>query len=172
MRSLAHRAIDSAERDLGSSLEYLRDIADASLPAFVKFSLFTPLAQHRSVLPPAPYHLARIVATQHEDCGTCLQIEVTNAIRAGVAEAHVRAVAENEADALPDDLAEVVRYAEAVAEGDDDAALREALRARYGEAGLVELALGIAAARVFPTVKRALGHAVACSLVPLSYERR
>ena len=67
---------------------------------------------------------------------------------------------------------DVVRYAESVVTSAEDPELREALRARYGEAGLVELALGIAAARVFPTVKRALGHAQACSLVPLSYERR
>ena len=43
--------------------------------------------------------------------------------------------------------------------------MRERVRERYGEEGLVELALGIAAARVFPVVKRALGYATSCALV-------
>lgn len=169
MRRLAHRAVDAAERDLGVPLDYLRDIADTSLAAFVKFGLFTPLAQHRKHLPAAPYHLARIAATQHEDCGTCVQIEVTNALRAGVPEDAVRAVVEGRDEALGD-LEDVVRYARTVAAAADDPERRATLRARYGEAAFVELALGIAAARVFPTVKRGLGHATACALVPISYE--
>lgn len=171
MRRLAHRAVDAAERDLGVPLDYLRAVADTSLAAFAKFGLFLPLAQHRRHLPAAPYHLARIAATQHEDCGTCVQIEVTNALRAGVPEALVRAAAEGRDDDLGE-LSDVVRYARAVVTAADDPALRETLRARYGEAGLVELALGIAAARVFPTTKRALGYAQACALTPISYERR
>lgn len=169
MRHLAYRAVDAAERDLGVPLEYMRHLAEVSLPAFVKFGLFTPLSKHRRHLPAAPYHLARIVATQHEDCGTCLQIEVTSALRAGVPEALVRATVEGRAETLGD-LADVVRYTRAVVTAADDAELREMLRDRYGEAGLVELSLGIASARVFPTTKRALGYAQACSLVPLSYE--
>lgn len=39
------------------------------------------------------------------------------------------------------------------------------LRERYGEEGLVELALAIASARVFPVTKRALGYALSCSKV-------
>lgn len=170
MRRLAHRVVDAAERDLGVPLDYLHDIADTSLAAFVKFGLFTPLAQHRKHLPPEPYHLARITTTRHEDCGTCVQVEVTYALRAGISAEIVRAVAEGSADTLPDSLAEVVRYTEAIVAAADAPELRDTLRARYGEEGLVELALGIAAARVFPTVKRALGHAEACSLVPLDYE--
>lgn len=172
MRRFAHRAVDAAERDLGVPLHYLHTIADTSLAAFVKFGLFTPLAQHRQHLPPAPYHLARIAATQHEDCGTCVQIEVTNALRAGVDEAMVRSVVEGHDEALPADLADVVRYARIVVAATEEPGLREAVHGRYGDEGLVELALGIAAARVFPTTKRALGFAQACSVVPITYERR
>lgn len=170
MPRLAHRAVDAAERDLGVPLDYLRHIADTSLAAFVKFGLFTPLSKHRQHLPAAPYHLARLVATQHEDCGTCVQIEVTNALRAGVPEPLVRAAVEGREADLPAELAEVTRYTRSVVTANEAPELRERLRGRYGEAGLVELALGIASARVFPTTKRALGYAQACSLVPLSYE--
>ncbi len=170
LRRLALRSVAAAERDLGVPLDYLRHIAEVSLPAFVKFGLFMPLAQHRRWLPPAPYHLARIAATRLEDCGTCVQIEVNSALKQGVGKAQVQAAAEGRADDLPPDLAEVVRFAEAVTMQSDDSALREAVRARYGDEGLVELALGIAAARVFPTTKRALGYATACALVPLRYD--
>ena len=47
----------------------------------------------------------------------------------------------------------------------DEAKLRESLREQYGDEALVELAMGIARARVFPTVKRALGYATSCALV-------
>ncbi len=168
--ALAHRAVAAAERELGAPLDYLRHVAATSLPAFFKFGLFMPLARHRKHLPPAPYHLARIAAALREDCGTCVQIEVNTALKAGVDRTLVRAVAEGRADDLPAELREVVRFAEAVAAADDDEDRRETLRARYGEAAFVELALGIASARIFPTTKRALGYAEACSLVPIDYD--
>jgi alkylhydroperoxidase family enzyme len=169
LRRLAHRVVSAAEADLGVPLNYLRDIVDASLPAFVKFGLFMPLAQHRKRLPAAPYHLARIAVTRREDCGTCVQIEVNNALRAGVSTDAVRAVAEGRTAGLPAELADAVRFAETVAAAGDEGALRETLRGRYGDDGLVELVLGIASARVFPTVKRALGYSKACALVPIDY---
>ncbi len=170
LRRLALRSVDAAERTLGAPLDYLRHIAETSLPAFAKFSLFTPLAQHRKRLPAAPYHLARIAATRLEDCGTCLQIEVHAALKQGVEKALVQAAAEGRADDLPPDLLRVVRFAEAVVTQADDPDLRRAIRSRHGDEGLVELALGIASARVFPTTKRALGYATACALVTLDYD--
>jgi alkylhydroperoxidase family enzyme len=169
-RALTRRAVAAAERDVGAPLNYLRHIADTSLSAFAKFGLFTPLARHRKHVPPAPYHLARIAAVQFEDCGTCVQIEVNAALKAGVDLELVRATVEGHTDELPAALREVVRFAEAVAAANDDDGLRQAVRARYGEAAFVELALGIASARVFPTTKRALGYAKACALVPIDYE--
>ena len=71
-------------------------------------------------------------------------------------------------DVLPEDLAEVYRFTSGVvgATGEEDA-LRERIRQRYGEDGLVELGLAIASARVFPITKRALGYATACALVDI-----
>jgi hypothetical protein len=51
-----------------------------------------------------------------------------------------------------------------VSENVDPTDLRERIRARHGDEGLVELALAIAAARVIPTTKRALGYATSCSV--------
>ena len=78
----------------------------------------------------------------------------------------VNAVLNNRPEELTPELADVHRFAKAVVEasgGEEE--LRQRLRERYGEEGLVELALGIAAARVFPVTKRALGYATSCALV-------
>lgn len=47
-------------------------------------------------------------------------------------------------------------------------AVRPSLLARYGEAGVAELALAVAPARGFPTVKPGPGYARSCSLVDVA----
>jgi alkylhydroperoxidase family enzyme len=166
LRSFILKRLDLAEKQLGASLDYLRHILNTSFAAFVKFALFMPLAAHRRRLPAEPYHVARLVATKHEDCGTCVQIVVTAARDERVSADIVRAVLAGRAEALAPELADVYHFTRAVlAASGEEGDARERLRARYGEEGLVELALGIASARVFPTTKRALGYATSCALV-------
>ncbi len=168
---LIERQIAAQERRLGAPLEYLRHIARVSRAAFFKFALFMPVATHRRVLPPDAYFVAHILASRAEDCGTCVQIEVNEARRHGVSPSILRAVLADLTDDLPADLAEVLCFTQAVVERtDEEDETRERLRARYGEEGLVELALGIAAARVFPVTQRALGHAKSCALVEIEVE--
>jgi alkylhydroperoxidase family enzyme len=169
LRALILRKLSSEERKLGASLDYVRHmVRNARLGAFFRFARFLPLAAYRRVLPAPACHVARLAAVRHADCGTCLQIEVRAARKDGVPAEVVAAAARGDPVSLPDDLADVHRFATAVvaASGGEDA-LRETLRARYGEEGLVELALAVASCRVFPEVKRALGFARSCSLVPL-----
>jgi alkylhydroperoxidase family enzyme len=167
LRQLILKQLDAEERKLGGvSLDYMRHLARTSLPSFFKFALFTPLAKHRRTLPPDAYHVARLVATQHEDCGTCVQIEVNLARRAGVRAEVLRATVKQQPDELPAELADVYRFAQAVVEAKGaEGEWRERVRERYGAEALVEMALAIAAARVFPTTKRALGYATSCALV-------
>jgi alkylhydroperoxidase family enzyme len=167
LRRIILKQLAAEERKLGGvSIDYLRHIARTSLPAFFKFTLFTPLAAHRRALPADAYHVARLVATQHEDCGTCVQIEVNLARRDGVAPEVLRAAVHRRPDELPAPLADVYRFAEAVvAAGGAEGEWRERVRGHYGEEALIEMALGIAAARVFTTTKRALGYATSCALV-------
>ena len=168
MRNLILKRLDKEERSLGESLDYVRHIVRSSLPAFFKFALFTPLSQHRHKLPSTPYRIARIIATQDEDCGTCVQIEVNLARKEGVPSDVIRTVLNNRPEDLTPELAEVYRFTKAVVEASgEEEDLRQRIRERYGEEGLVELALGIAAARVFPVTKRALGYATSCALVEI-----
>ena len=168
IRSIILKQLDREERTLGESLDYVRHILRSSLPAFFKFALFTPLSKHRRKLPPEPYRVARIVATQNEDCGTCVQIEVNLARNDGVHDDVIRAVVNNREEDLAPELAEVYRFTKSVVESKgNEEELRQRIRERYGEEGLVELALGMAAARVFPVTKRALGYATSCALVEI-----
>lgn len=164
--SLISGRLDAAEKFLGEPVEYMRHIARTSLSAFFKFALFTPLSQHRKKLPVDAYHIARLVATQDEDCGTCVQIIVNVARREKVPVEILKAALEARPDDLPPDLQDVYHFAgEVVKATYMEEEYRGRLRRRYGEEGLIELALAIASARVFPVTKRALGYALSCSKV-------
>jgi len=168
IRALILKKLDSVEKHIGGSLDYLRHVVRVSLRAFFKFAKIMPLAEYRRQLPAGPYHVARIVATRDEDCGTCVQIEVNAAKRSGVPVEVLAAVLERRPGDLPDELADIYRFAESVVEATgQESEFRERIRHRYGEEALVELALAIAACRVFPITKRALGYATSCSEVEI-----
>lgn len=158
------RQIVKVERQTGESADWLREVAAQSPAAFFKFAAFMPLARHNAAAPVDAAVVARIAATKNEDCGPCVQTVVNYAVAAGVDSAVIQAVLDGAPERLTDDLAAVYRYAVAVAKGAPEAAERvEDVRRRYGDAALVDLALGIAAVRVFPTAKRGLGHAMSCA---------
>src|SRR5262245_43076830 len=163
LRWILSRQLDAAERKLGEPVDYLRHILRYSLGGFLAFARFMRLASYRKTLPASAYGVAGLVATRAEDCGTCVQIGVNLARQEGVSPDILRAVIDRRPEDLPQDLADVYHFAESIVEQrGDEGDLRERLRARYGEEGLIELALGIASCRVFPTVKRALGYATSC----------
>ncbi len=84
IRRLILSRIAAAERRLGVSVEYCRFIVRVSLRAFFKFAKFLAVDEYRRVLPPGPCYVSRIVAVRDEDCGTCVQIAVKQAKKAGV----------------------------------------------------------------------------------------
>jgi hypothetical protein len=168
LRWLIKRKLNAEEKKLGESVEYIRHIVDVSPGMFFRFASIMPFANSRKVLPRDAWFVASIAALQHEDCGTCLQIGVNLARQSGVDSNLIRAVLNGDYAAMPPDLADVIHFTQSVVsanEGDD--ALRETLRQRYGERGMIELSYAIASSRIPPTVKRALGYAKSCSLVPV-----
>lgn len=163
IRWLIEKRLRAVEHEQGVSLAYLRHILRVSPPHFLKFMKMMPLARFRHALPPEAYHIARIVTASHEDCGTCLQMELHLAKQAGVSTAVIHTVVDENPYTLSPDLAEVYFFAEAVAtcNGAEDE-FREAVLRRYGEIGLVELSLAIAVCRMFPTVLHAMGYVAPC----------
>lgn len=164
LRFLILRKLASVEREIGVSVDYVRHILRVSLGAFFRFAKVFPLAQYRRSLPLDMHVVAGIVAARDEDCGTCVQAGLNLARMQGVDSAILRAVIDREPDRLPESAADAYRFAEAVVTHSSETdRLRDLLRERYGEAALVELALAIAASRVFPVTKRALGYATSCA---------
>jgi hypothetical protein len=69
-------------------------------------------------------------------------------------------------DAMPADVALAWRFTRATLAHDPAADVyREVIVERWGRPGLISLAFAITAARLYPTVKYALGHGKACMRV-------
>jgi alkylhydroperoxidase family enzyme len=139
MRFLLGKVIDVMEARLGASMEYLRYVLRVSKRAFLAFLGTALLDSYRSRMPRAARHIARIVATQADDCGPCVQICVNMARAEVVPTSIIHDALHARLDRLPADLADVHRYALAVCawEGDLDEA-RERIRRKFGDEGVVD----------------------------------
>lgn len=169
LRWLIRRKLDAEEKKLGVSIDYVRHVLEISPSAFFRFAAIMPFANSRKVLPKEAWFMAQIATLQHEDCGPCLQIGINQALENGVGRHLIRAVLDGELADLPAELVDVVEFSRSVATAaGDEGNLREVLRTRYGERGLIELAYAIASSRIPPTVKRALGYAQSCSQATIS----
>jgi hypothetical protein len=169
LRWFIRRGLDAQERKLGESMDYLRHIVDTSSLAFLRFACIMPFANSRKVLPKEAWYVAQIVALQHEDCGPCLQIAVNLALQDQVDAGLIRAALDGDKTRLSGEMTDVYDFSQATTQssGTDVEALREVLRTRYGDRGLIELAYAIASSRVPPTVKRVLGYARSCNQVAI-----
>lgn len=166
IRNLLHRLVRKSEETLAVESEHMHFIIDTSIGAFVDLLFFMKLATHRQKIPSDALHLARIVATQDVDCGTCVQFNVNLALREGMRPDWIKATLDHRPEALPLELQEVYQFTDHILRHTyQEDELREAIRARYGDRGLLDLAYGIASAQVMPLTKQALGFAKSCSKV-------
>src|SRR5262249_28001464 len=145
---------------------YMREMIDASPSAAWLFSRVTALGQFRRDLPLDAWFTAGITAVRHEDCGPCTQLAVSMAERAGLSPVVLRAVLGDNPGAMPPDIALVWKFTRATLAHDAAAdEYREAIVKRWGKRALVSVAFSITAARIYPTVKYALGYGKACTRV-------
>ena len=173
LRWFIRRKLDAEEKKLGVSMDYLRHVAQASPTAFLRFASILPFANSRKTLPKEAWYSAQLTALRHEDCGPCLQIGVRLARRDDVPAEVAQALLDERYDALPSDLADVARFTRAVVatvSDDDLGGLRETLRSKYGDRGIIEIAYAIASSRIPPTVKKALGYAESCEATKIHVE--
>ena len=167
---LVKRRLASFQKEFNYDPQYVLDIYNASPKAFFRFSWMSGLAGHREEVSREAWYAAKLVATLAEDCGPCTQLVVTMAERAGVSASALRSVLAGDEAAMPPDAALGFKFARAVLQRDIAEAdrLRAEVECRWGKKGLVSLALTIAASRVFPAVKYALGHGHACMQINLA----
>lgn len=168
IRHLLHHQFNRLERQIGGSVDHLRHLADVSLPAFFKLMLTGPAATHRRTASLDMLHAARIAATAHEDCGSCLQIAVNLARRDGMTAAVLRNLLNGQTSGLPESVGTAFQFARSVLNRDgQDGHWRTRLRENFGEEVVVELSLAIAMARIFPVLKRGTGFATPCGRVAI-----
>jgi len=166
IRWLLRRAIGRFEREWSYDASYVRDIIDVSPRAAWLFSRATALGTFRRDVPIDVWSAAGITAVRHEDCGPCTQLAVTMAERAGVSPAVLRAVLADDSGQMPPDVALAWNFTRATLAHDAAADhYREAIVKRWGRRALVSLTFAITVARIYPTVKYALGHGKACTRV-------
>lgn len=171
LKWLIRRRLDAFQRTYGYNVDYARDILAADTTALVRFARLDGLTRYRRDVPLDVYYAVKLTGTLHEDCGPCTQLTVTMALRDGVSPRTMARVLEGSDAQLDDDVRLGVRFARATLAHDPAAdELRDAIVTRWGPRALVSLAFGLAAARLYPTIKYALGHGRACQRVVVAGE--
>lgn len=167
--AVARWGIARFERQYDYDSDYMRFLLDTSPAAFWKFTTILGAANHRESVPAEAHFAAKLVGAVSEDCGPCSQLAVTFAREARVPDDQLAAVLERRVADMSEDTAVGFRFADAVVRrtGDEDDA-REAVRARWGDPGILDLSLAIAVGRVFPMTKVGLGYARECRLVKVA----
>jgi hypothetical protein len=164
LRWFFRRQINAFEQAWNYDAAYLHELIDIDPRALATFWKVQGLSKYRKGVPLAPYCAAGIVAVVSEDCGPCTQLTIEMAERGGVDPAILRAVVARDYQKMPYEVALAVRFTEATlrhAPQADD--LREEVVRQWGERGLVSLSFAMLAARMYPTLKYALGHGKACT---------
>ena len=163
LKSFLHRKIELQARPFDYDASYVHEMLEASTPAFLKFGLFQMMAGHRDGVTREAWFAAKLAAVLNEDCGPCAQLNVDMALKAGVAPEILAALARGDLAHAGEDAAFGYCYGQAVAQNAPEAtALAAEAEARFGKRGLVSLAMAVATTRVYPTLKRGLGHGAAC----------
>lgn len=166
IRWILRQAIGKFERAWNYDASYMRDMIDVSPRAAWLFSRVAALGRFRRDVPLAAWCAAGITAVRHEDCGPCTQLSVMMAERSGVGPAVLLAVLADDPDAMPPDVALAWRFTRATLTHDSVAdTYRDEIVRLWGRRALVSLAFAITAARIYPTVKYALGHGKACTRI-------
>jgi hypothetical protein len=174
---LMHRGVAAFERQWNYDASYVHELIDADPGAARKFQRATSLGKYRKDVPVDALAAAAITAVRHEDCGPCTQLGVSMAERSGVDGTVLRAVLKDDPEAMPPDVALAWRFTRATLDHDPSAdQYRDEITRRWGPRAVVSLAFTILTARMYPTVKYAMGHGQACTRIvvggaPIAFDR-
>lgn len=167
---MLRRFLCNAARRFGARHDYdagyMEDLAALSPVGFLKLGMLAPFTQERFGLPVAPYYAATFIAARTAGCGTCAMLVVRMGEEAGVGAGELASIARR--GAADADMRLAADYATAVlADSVELPGLIEAVRDRFGDKGLWGLASAVAAGQFYPTLKRGIGAALSCEVLPL-----
>ncbi|WP_374571902.1 hypothetical protein [Phenylobacterium sp.] len=166
LKAFLKSKLQTFEKTWNYDASYQRFLVDAAPVSAVKFGVAATMVD-RAAAPAEALAAAGIVGTLAEDCGPCTQIGVDMAAAGGVKPQVLRAILKGEVEAMGEDAALAYRFAKASLARDMETAdpLRDEIVRRWGDKGLAAVALSITTARMYPTLKYALGYGKACSRV-------
>lgn len=166
---LARKALNVMSVRYDYDVSYMAHMLEVSPSAFFKFTALTKLAQHREAAPEEAMFAAKLVGALAEDCGPCVQLVVNMAKEAGMSDNQIEAVLTRDTVEMSADTVLGFQFADAVVQHSSQAdAVRQAVRDRWGDAGVLDLTLALQIGRVFPMVKTGLGYAKSCHRVVVS----
>jgi hypothetical protein len=167
------RQIAAFERIWNYDASYIREIIDADPLAMMAFGKVQGLSRYRKDVPLAAYCAAGLIAVMAEDCGPCTQLGIDMAQREGVDPAVLRAIVARDYVAMPFEVALAARFTEAsLSHAPEAEDLREEVLRRWGRRGLISLAFAMLSARMYPTLKYALGHGQTCTRLVIGGETK
>lgn len=172
LKAIMAAAIGRFEKRYDYDATYVRDLLEASPKALSAFQGVRTLSGFEEGAPAAALAAARIVATLGEDCGPCVQIGVRIAEENQVPAEVLRGILAGDHARMGPDASLAWRFAKASLARDMETAdpLRDEVLERWGRKGLSAIALAMAAVRVYPTIKYAMGHGKTCSRVHVGGE--
>jgi hypothetical protein len=167
MRSwIARRMLRATSKRYGYDTSYLEMMLRESPSAFFKFAPVMKAAGHREVVPVDAGFAAKLVGALAEDCGPCTQLCVDMALEAGMPNDQIEAVLRRDPRAMNSDTVLGYWFADAVIRRSaDDGEYRDAVRAQWGEKGVIDLTMALQMGRMFPMVKAGLGYTKECRRV-------
>ena len=164
LKALFHFIIRRFERTYDYDSSYMHALVDLDPRGFWQFSRVASAAEYRAGLPLAAFFAAKLAATLHEDCGPCAQLVIKMALAAKVPAASLTALVRGDDAGAGPDAAIAFRFCQAVLQNAPDLETwRTAVLAQFGPRGPAFLGLTLCLARMFPVLKRAMGHAHTCS---------
>lgn len=162
MRRLIRSALEAVARRNGGDPAYTIAMYAASPRALRRLGTASGLLSHREVAPLDAIYAAQLVGSLAEGCGSCVQIHINMARRAGVSDELIEDLLRGRPLASAD-AALATRFARAIiGRGDDEAPAREAVRSRWGDKGVVDLTIATQTSRFLSMLKAGFGYATHC----------
>lgn len=169
---LIKNRLSAFERQYGYDASYVRELLAVDTRAFFAFAKAQNMGKYRRDVPAHVYYAVKLTGVIAEDCGPCTQLGTTMALADGVTPKVLSSVLHGDLDAMSEEVALGVKFARAtLAHAPEADELRDAIVARWGKRALVSLAFALTMARVYPTMKYALGFGKACQRVVVGTEQ-
>lgn len=166
LKQYLHKSTSDFEKKYDYDAGYMHQIIDTGLGAGMRLGLLPMLSQFRGPKEGWPVWAgAALASTLDGDCGSCVQLTIDQSIEIGVAANHMEQCVKG----TPDRHTGVglgFLFAQAAIKGTPEVnALRAQIVARYGENTAVAVSYAAACGRIYPVLKRAMGHNDSCQIL-------